>query len=402
LAPPKPVPTPKKAEKSKPAVQKQAPIMEDNATKQARLSAEPLIPIQRTGGKASQVTKVTLGDPKDLNHVAMTEKNIPIQSVQKQAESRSTEKVQNKEWQSMSDSPWAVAESGGVPKNRFMDKKAKTSLNAEAAQVLDASPKGGGVQVASDTVKNLIIPIPDKIMEEENLTPKLAYPSTSEDAAKEKEIEEQLRAQNEEENTKTKLLSPIAEDESILSKLPKKDKPAPKVQNVTADKDGGAKNGFLQKINSIFAPSEKTVEDNKAKAIARAQAKRSLKQRAARSRPVSIMPTEMKLSFQPNRAEISGQTLRWVQAFATHSAETPDTMLEVRIDGSATTLLQQRRLNLLYNILINKGVSYSQINTVFTTREPNSFILRMINAGEDDQTTKKKNRQSRQNRYIQW
>jgi hypothetical protein len=77
-------------------------------------------------------------------------------------------------------------------------------------------------------------------------------------------------------------------------------------------------------------------------------------------------------------------------------------MLEVRIDGSATTLLQQRRLNLLYNILINKGVSYSQINTVFTTREPNSFILRMINAGEDDQTTKKKNRQSRQNRYIQW
>ena len=116
-----------------------------------------------------------------------------------------------------------------------------------------------------------------------------------------------------------------------------------------------------------------------------------------------IMPTEMRLSFQPNRAEISGQTLRWIQAFAKRTAEDKNAAIEIRIDGTNSMELQQKRLNLLHNILTNKGVSYGKINTVFTNREPNSFIIRTISLGND---TSKNNQKGTINRntgyYLQW
>ena len=95
--------------------------------------------------------------------------------------------------------------------------------------------------------------------------------------------------------------------------------------------------------------------------------------------------------------------MRWIQAFATKAAEAPNIWLEIRIDGTNSTALQQRRLNLLYNILTNKGVDYSKINTVFTTREPNSFILRTLTSDTDNSggSTGKINFADG-GKYIQW
>ena len=131
-------------------------------------------------------------------------------------------------------------------------------------------------------------------------------------------------------------------------------------------------------------------------------AKKVHKKVSKRASSVSIIPTEMRLSFQPGRAEISGQTLRWIQAFASKVAEDPGSSLEIRIDGSAGTELQQRRLNLLHNILMHKGVEYSKIHTVFTSRGPNSFILRTVAAGIDvgEGVIEKANK--RRSNYIQW
>ena len=75
-------------------------------------------------------------------------------------------------------------------------------------------------------------------------------------------------------------------------------------------------------------------------------------------------------------------------------------MLEIRIDGTSSTKLQQNRLNLLYNILTNKGVDYSMINTVFTARDPNSFILRAITTQTDNNKQGVNNQKT--DRYIQW
>ena len=96
-----------------------------------------------------------------------------------------------------------------------------------------------------------------------------------------------------------------------------------------------------------------------------------------------ILPTEIRLSFQTNRAEISGKTLNWIQAFAKKTMENDYTILEIRIDGTSSYNLQQKRLNLLYNILTNLGLDYEKVNTVFTNREPNSFVLRTVKTKED-------------------
>ena len=127
----------------------------------------------------------------------------------------------------------------------------------------------------------------------------------------------------------------------------------------------------------------------------------NLKRAAEANRNIPIMPREIRMSFQANKAEISGQTLRWVQAFASKAAQDSNTYLEVRIDASRPTVLQQRRLNLLYNILTNKGVEYSKINVVYTTREPNSFILKMVSLDNDNEGYLDKMNKAGKN-YLQW
>ena len=91
----------------------------------------------------------------------------------------------------------------------------------------------------------------------------------------------------------------------------------------------------------------------------------------------------MRLSFQNGKAEISGKTLDWIKAFGQKALTNSDQILEIRIDGTSSIDIQQKRLNLLYNILTNLGLEYSKVNTVFTHRGANTFILRVVKAGED-------------------
>ena len=110
----------------------------------------------------------------------------------------------------------------------------------------------------------------------------------------------------------------------------------------------------------------------------------------------------MKLSFQPGRAEISGQTLRWVQAFANKISEDPGTVLEIRIDKNSSYALQQRRLDLLHTILDRQGIDNSKVNTVFTSREPNSFIIRTLRIGDGKKDKLKENNVQNKTNYQTW
>ena len=89
------------------------------------------------------------------------------------------------------------------------------------------------------------------------------------------------------------------------------------------------------------------------------------------------MPSELKLSFRPDRAEISGQTLRWIKVFSEKTKDS-NTFLQVNIDASAPIELQKRRLNLLYSIFMNNGVDLDKIDTTFSLTEPNTFIIRIL------------------------
>ena len=132
---------------------------------------------------------------------------------------------------------------------------------------------------------------------------------------------------------------------------------------------GVSENSFW--IASVFS------KENKEKALKklRMRGNKAVDEEIERAQ---ILPTEIRLSFQPNRAEISGQTLRWIQAFAKKATDEKNVGLEIRIDGSGAFALQQKRLNLLYNILTANGVEYKKINTVFADREANSFIVRTV------------------------
>lgn len=354
-----------------------------------------LIPLQQGIGDISN-KKIVMGNADELNHVALNNNDIPIRSMEK-AEADEDKKSEESEWHHLSDNPWVVAKSSGG-KNLFAAKEFAGAANEDIGDTLNPMPDKNGVQLASETVKNIMIPVPNEIMEKENLTPKLAYPSGSDDDLKEKAIDEAIKKQTALKE-KEPLLTPIDDGfDFSLDEIK-----APEVTPIEKPDTQDDKKGIMGAINSLFNKGKSSALSAKEKALAKANARRKIEARARGSRPVSIMPTEIRLSFQANKAEISGQTLRWVQAFAAKAAKTPNMILEIRIDGTNTTKLQQRRLNLLYNILTNKGVEYSKINTVFTVREPNSFILRTIKLkNEKTGENKKKNNDEQPQGYIQW
>ena len=317
----------------------------------------PLLPLEKSGDALAEAnTKVNIGSPEKLNQVALADKSIPIQSMEKgiaPASAPLTEAAKP-QWQSMSeksaasDSPWLVAKADGALKNRkIAEEDFYQKENAEIKRALNPQPEPAqGVKVAAETVKNLLIPIPQDILDDENLTPQLSY------TPKGKSPEPEKKAEN----------TPIAENKPTA---------------VDDNSEESKKNRILSSLNSIFKANSKIKESQKPAEPPSIIAEIRKKFQKTESMG-KIMPTEMRLSFQPNRAEISGQTLRWIQAFAARAADDKDMTIEIRIDGTSAMELQQKRLNLLHNILTNKGVEYSKINTVFTQREPNSFILKTI------------------------
>ena len=216
-------------------------------------------------------------------------------------------------------------------------------------------------------VKNILIPIPEDIMNDKNLTPQLVSPKKN----------------KKQENEET-----AAESDT--------------------EKNDGKSGGLLKSLASMFGSSDENTEtaadDNEnLQTEEKPKKRRGLFSAFSRDKsPAKILPAEMRLSFQPGRAEISGTTLRWIQAFANKVIEDPSVILEIRIDRTSSFELQQKRLNLLHNILTNKGVEYEKINTVFTSREPNSFIIRTLRINENVNNTVQESNKGRNLYYQSW
>lgn len=343
-----------------------------------------LVPLEKSRDEKLDGRKIKIGEPDKLNQVALADKSIPISSMEKQ---KSAE-IPPPAWEQMSDrkndSPWVVAKGAGVSRNELLsqedyykkeDEQIKAALNP-----LPTENKKGSIQVASDTVKNLLIPIPEDILNDDNLVPQLSYSSGEKEKARDKELNEKMAVQTE------KASPPQAEEQPAADNKPAK---ASQPENILAS------------LNTIFSSKTK-VKEVKKEPEKKEGLFAELQKKLAPAKKITIMPTEMRLSFQPNRAEISGQTLRWIQAFAARAAEDDFMSIEIRIDGTSGMELQQKRLNLLHNILTNKGVEYSKINTVFTSREPNSFIIRTVTRNFDRRGLNRNNNTQTAGRYLQW
>lgn len=345
----------------------------------------PLFPLEKSRDAKLDNRKIKIGEPDKLNQVALADKSIPISSMENR---QAKETPPPPEWKQMSDkkndSPWVVAKGAGVSRNELLSqeeyyKKENEQIKA-ALNLPSAKNTEGSVQVASDTVKNLLIPIPEDILNDENLVPQLSYSSNEKEKAKDKEFDEKMAAENE-----------AARDNAG----------SPKPQPAVITEKPAAQKNILASLNTIFSSKTK-VKEAKKTPEKKSGLLTELQRKLSPAKKVTIMPTEMRLSFQPNRAEISGQTLRWIQAFAARAAEDNFMSIEIRIDGTSGMELQQKRLNLLHNILTNKGVEYSKINTVFTSREPNSFIIRTVTRNYDRRGLNRNNNTQTAGRYLQW
>ena len=90
-------------------------------------------------------------------------------------------------------------------------------------------------------------------------------------------------------------------------------------------------------------------------------------------------------------------------AAAKKAAEEASIALEIRLNGRSDHILQQKRLNLLSNILAGRGVDSNKIRVVYTVREPNSFVMRTIRINEQsNETTMKNNTPNNNGYYLQW
>ncbi len=353
-------------------------------------TAEPalLIPLERSNNIATaQNRKVKINRSAEENQVALADakvstKNIPAAAEEKSRPADIAEDTETPaKWESMTeksgqkDSPWVVATGAKHAKNKMV-KIEQQEREGRKKILLEASKKAGGSEVvaANDMVDNLLIPIPKEIKDKEDLRPRLQFPEDAEVETKAEETEE------------------IKKEVKILDAQGK---------NIAKNKEQSSGGNLLSSITSIFSGSSGKNESNEPQSsgglVGKIKNKLSGGQTGGR-----ILPAEIRLSFQPNRAEISGNTLKWIDAFAQKTIEDKSVVLEIRLDGTTDQYLQRRRLNLLSNILNNKGVSARDVKVVFTEREPNSFIIRTLRTSEESGYGTAENYNNPQANVTQW
>ncbi len=274
---------------------------------------------QTTFATAEKSLKTTVED------VVVLEKTTPwieMKNVKKD-ELADAQKASQEQQLPQAQSPWAVAKSVVKPTNKLQP------TQKEEPKEEDKKP-----------LQNILIPLPDDFKDSAKKPPLI----TQNPIIRSLDAPEDIK-----ENS-----SPIKEDE--------KDADIPKEQK----KEGR----LLKNIASLFSKEKDDTEET-------AEEKQELPKAIAKlAEKKEILPSEIRLVFAPNRVEISGQTLTWLSAFAQKSKE-EDVALEIRASGTASPDLQQKRLNLIYNILASKRVEPQKVETYFTNRDQNSFIIRI-------------------------
>ena len=339
------------------------------------------IPLMHNFQVAAQ--KVEISNEAANSQVALASNNVLIQNIgtENKIASASGEPSNLVSDTTENDSdPWEVAAVGNshITKNKidsFTNDENKTMEALDQDKIAEAKSPNEK-QVAYKMVKNILIPIPEDIANDENLTPQLSYSEEN------KKLSEKLQKEG--------ILNPPAPTkEETKNKEETPTTPVPLANNQSENKP--SEPSLTDSIAAWFSSS--SASDNNSANNKKDKDKKEENSGSAFSKLLglgakkdsNIAPSELKLAFQPNRAEISGQTLDWIKAFSLNAVNNENVFVEIRIDGSSSFELQQKRLNLLYSILVNNGVDYNKINIIFTDREPNSFIIRNVRyASEED------------------
>ncbi len=340
---------------------------------------------------------VTISNEAENSQVALASNNVRLQNlgtVNKVASASVETLPSPSEQQSVenTDDPWTTAVVGNshITKNKMEDFQKQhadevSALNKEdVAEAKSANEK----KVAYKMVKNILIPIPEEIANDQNLTPQLSYSEENKKLSEKLKKSGIIDSDDSDENNNKPEITPIPTQAQSESAENNKEPSTSSLTDSIAAwfSSPASKNNDAQKTETTDS-AEKSSQSSAFSRLLGLGAKKDN----------NIAPSELKLAFQPNRAEISGQTLDWLKAFSTNAVNNDDVFVEIRIDGSSSFELQQKRLNLLYSILINNGVDYNKINIIFTDREPNSFIIRNIRYASEDDANK-----ARKKAYSPW
>lgn len=116
-----------------------------------------------------------------------------------------------------------------------------------------------------------------------------------------------------------------------------------------------------------------------------------------------LLPHEIKISFYQNATALSGQTLKWIKAFALQTIRDPRLMVEIRVSQNQPAL-QAKRLAVVKNALLGTGLSTHQLLISYTKRPTDSFIIRAIEKTQDVDITQKTTPSGKtiEKRTIKW
>lgn len=386
------------------SVENQTPV--DDELQIADASEAPVFAIPLKHNYQTENGVVTVSDEANKSHIALASKNVSIYNMGAENQADITDPLAvnedetpesnpqesaalNEMTEDPYSSPWDVATAANkhVGKNTL---EKQSDILEKDVNLPDAEAES---QTAYKMQQNILIPIPEDILNDENLTPQF---STSEENLR---LEEELRATNK--------LPPREDDSS--KKNPSTQKPdsskSPSViPSIDDEKDFDEESenedeedeqlsqkykdsvtawfaGIKTKVSNLGSSGDKTSEGKTTSHITG----NSIFQKLLGDKDKDIMPTELKLAFQPNRAEISGQTLDWLHAFADNAVQNENVVVEIRVDRSASREIQEKRLTMLYKIFADNGVEPKKINIIFTDREPNSFIIRNVRYTSDEE-----------------
>lgn len=349
---------------------------------------------------------VKVSSEADNSQVALASNNVRMQNLGTQNKiasasvetSAPAEKVQETPYVD----PWVVATAGNehIAKNKLDAINNSEEVKNAAADLKAPEPakSDNEKKVAYKMMKNILIPIPEDIANDENLTPQLSYSEENKKLSKKLmqsgELSGDTSAHDEAETEKDS--TPAAKPQDIGT-TPLPQQPAADSQTKSSSSSASLTDSIAAWFSSSAKDKSSNTESEKQNSSSSGDSAFSKLLGLGKKDNSGIAPSELKLAFQPNRAEISGQTLEWLKAFSDNAVKNDDVFIEIRIDGSGSYELQQKRLNLLYSILINNGVDYNKINIIFTDREPNSFIIRNVRYASEEDANK-----ARKKAYNPW
>lgn len=284
-------------------------------------------------------------------------------------------------------SPWIVAKGSNHIKNKkAIEEYAKTSQPVsiqDDTSVAFNDDETVSYKVAERIKQSIIFPIPDEILNDRNLTPTFIKKDTTVNKSKSPTQKKQAQTPKKAVAIKsaakdsTKNIDTSKKDDGILNNISswfssdKKETKAAETKKQTKAPSYSSSNTNEESTKVI----KKTTTNKHNEDFVNFY--RTLQETTREHEKDRAIPEELRLSFQPERAEISGQTLNWIKAFS-QKAKTGNNILQIQIDSNTSVELQRKRLSLLYAIFMNNGVDSNKIEATLSNTGANYFIVRLI------------------------